>query len=171
MNLPHKRPRKAVMRLGMLNANVTGRSNVLLDRARSYLTGDEVFDELYGHALDLEKQVEENDQTETINEAREKLNDLREAVDGVKEDLERKQKEREEIVKRFSNVLDDEAIPKLEEALAKVSADKGADLKGEAETLLRDVLAHLRAIGSDVDDIPTLEEQVGTLNDAWSDSE
>jgi ABC-type transporter Mla subunit MlaD len=155
----HKRPRKAVMRLASLDASITGRSNVLLDRARMYLTGDEVFEELYAHAVDLEEKID-NETLEEINDGlKDTINEFREAVDGVHDDLERKHKERNEVVARITNVLDDEVLPKLSQVLALVS--------GDAADKLMEIQEHLKALTNDADDIPVIEEEIGALKEAW----
>lgn len=175
----HKRPRKAVMRVAMLDASVTGRSGVLLDRARSYLTGDEVFEELYAHAVDLEEKIDEigeerSHDTERADEEKEAKDDLRREVDSVIDDLKLKANDADAVRKRFSTVLDDEAIPKLEASIATLverSVDRGVDEDGSLEASLRAVLDHLKALSNDVDDIPKLDEQIDTLKEAHKAAE
>lgn len=166
----HKRPRKAVMRVDMLDASVTGRSGVLLDRARSYLTGDEVFEELYAHAVDLETKIDEigeerSHDTERADEEKEAKDDLRREVDSVIDDLKLKANDADAARKRFSSALEDDIPELLDKALAMPAA------AGDLADLLMEIQNRVRALAADVDDIPKLDEQIDHLKEAHKAAE
>ena len=149
------------MRVDALDGNLTGVSNVLLDRARTYLTGDEVFEELYRHAVQLEKAVEEGDDGERIDELQIEKKALLKGARGAIEALTSKHKARDEVARRLVDLND--KLAALADKCAGVNVFGIADLKGA-----------LDAIQSDIDDaigeIPDIEEQIDELQGVVDDT-
>lgn len=152
MNQPSiKRPRRARMRMGILNADRTAASQLLLDRARSYLTGDEVFDALYQHALDLE----EDNTAEELKRANEDLatakNDLGSAIDEVVESMKPKKAEHDAARRRLVDLND------------KISALASKQEEGELHDALTELSSELDAA---IDEIPIFDEEFDKLEEA-----
>ena len=151
----HKRPRKARMRIADLAPSLTGASVVLLDRARYYLTGDEVFEALYQHAVDLEALNDAAD----IKESNEALTDfnkgLREGAEEAIKDLKSKHETRGTVARRLVDIND-----KLAALADKQSGD------------LHDALRELsESLDDAIGEIPDTEEQIDALQGVLDDNE
>lgn len=148
------------MRLDDLDGNLTGVSNVLLDRARTYLTGDEVFEELYRHAVQLEKAVEEGDDGERIDDFQIEKKALLKGARGAIEALTTKHKTRDTVARRLVDLND--KLAALADKCAGTIAD-GINVKEAID-----------AIQSDIDDaigeIPDIEEQIDELQGVVDDT-
>jgi chromosome segregation ATPase len=151
------------MRLDSLDGSLTGMSNVLLDRARTYLTGDEVFEELYRHAVQLEKDVDEGDDGERIDDLQiEKKALFKGAREAVK-DLTEKHKAYEAAVRRLVDLND--KLSALADKCDGTIAD-GINLK-EAIDAIHDDLDD--AIGDIPDTQEPIDELQGVIDDTTED--
>ena len=158
MNQPiHKRPRKAVMRVDALGASITGASVVLLDRAQSYLSGDEVFEELYRHAVHLEAMV-------GVDEDEARANSYAEADKAINTAIEALKREHGEWEKALGHLHEvaGQIAEVVEAAKSERDAPAGAaDIAGR----LVETLSKLR---SAITDIPNTAEQIDELEGVMS---